>query len=581
MAVCELRAFGISKIWKCRAVLTYRRFASTPATIPTVIGVIIRLFYQDKTTENMLKPRQNMKLGESSSISYRPDVDGLRAIAVLAVLIFHFFPISLPGGYIGVDIFFVISGYLVTAILEQNIKSGRFSFYKFYAKRARRLFPALIAVLVAVLLIGLLLLVSDELESLSKHIFSGTIFISNFILYSESGYFDRSVELKPLMHLWSLAVEEQFYILWPVLIYLAFRKGEKFLKFSLTFVFAISLAASIFLTRKNPSMSFYLLPTRLWELAAGGLLASQGRGAWARICSNRWIGQVLPWLGLATCVYGFLKFDAHTTFPSYRALIPVLGTLLIVGSGERSFLAKVLSHPKVVYVGLISYPLYLWHWPLISFAYIFYNKENLPSSIVWILFALSFVIAAATYEWLEKPLKRLPLTKYKIGNVVLSLFGVGIIGSTIWSLRGLPSRFAEVENLRSSHLRFSATEETQINSECIKALFPIEMCAITEPSKLPTVVILGDSHANHFFPGLQDYYSKSGDNLALLAKSGTPPLVGVVSQRAEDSSLGDVFEFISRSPNVHTVILAAFWGNYFEESGVQVSNLLYKNRIAE
>lgn len=522
-----------------------------------------------------------MKREQPPVMDYRADVDGLRAIAVLAVVIFHFFPKSMPGGYVGVDVFFVISGFLVTGILDSQIRRGTFSFYQFYAKRVRRLFPALIAVIVAVLLAGSVLLMADEFSQLGKHIFSGAIFASNITLFLESGYFDRNVDLKPLLHLWSLAVEEQFYLVWPVLMYFASKGGRGRVRWTLGIVFILSLLLSVYLSRRFPSFSFYLLPTRLWELAAGGVLVLWQRDfALPQIRSNR-VKSLMPLLGLAAFGYVFFVFNSTTPFPSYRALLPVLGTFVIIGVGTSARVNRFLSLKPIVYLGLISYPLYLWHWPLVSFASIVFTKSAIPPAILGLLFVLSFVLAALTYEFIEKPMKSLELTPRKVGGVVAVLFALGLTGLVIHFNHGFPGRYSDIERFRKSYFRFSSTEDTEVGALCSKTLFPIEMCALSDARKPPTVVLLGDSHANHLYPGLREVYSKRGENLALLAKSGTSPLVGVVSQRSQDTSLGEVFDYILNHPSVHTIVLGAFWGNYHEENGVQVSSILYKNRIAD
>ncbi|WP_413287810.1 acyltransferase family protein [Bdellovibrio sp. HCB337] len=506
--------------------------------------------------------------------NYRSDIDGLRAFAVLAVLFFHFFPHHLKGGFAGVDVFFVISGYLVTGILYSNIQEEKFSFKEFYFKRVRRLFPSLIAVLVVCCMAGSLLLVADEFANFGKQLFSSALFSTNFVLFSESGYFDRSSDLKPLLHIWSLSIEEQFYIFWPFLIYFL-GKNKKVLIYSLLGITIVSLGLNLGLTKNHQAFSFYLLPTRLWELAIGGLLIFvkpaevQGR-----------IRSVLSLAGFGLILFSFYILNQNKQFPGWWVLLPVLGTCLVIIAGESSIVNKMISDKRIVYIGLISYPLYLWHWPLISYAHIVTSGSvGLTTKIV--LLIASLILAVLSYEYLEKPLKAITLSFRSIAKMVTPLVVLGLVGFSVWSMNGVPTRFKRLEAARVSKEAFKAGKDSENGRICNEKVMEIEMCSISDATRPPTVILIGDSHASHLYPGLKKYFDSIGENLLLLGRSGTSPLMNVVSKRNPETTLDDVFEYIQKTKSIHTVVLSAFWGNYFEEAGVQLASFKYKNLIQD
>lgn len=356
---------------------------------------------------------------------YRSDIDGLRALAVLAVVAFHAFPNSVKGGFIGVDIFFVISGYLISTIIFENLDKGTFSFSEFYARRIKRIFPALLLVLAACFVFGWLALLADELKQLGKHIAAGVGFVSNIVLWSEIGYFDNSAETKPLLHLWSLGVEEQFYLAWPLLLWFAWK--QKFNLLTITILIAIvSFSLNIYAVKQDLQAAFYSPQTRFWELLSGSLVAwfalykkdlcinikvkiesfltiviyrdKQATGI--KIFSN-----ILSLIGLLILIYGFWRINKEARFPGKLALVPVFGTVLIIAAGTRAWINRViLSNKAAVWFGLISFPLYLWHWPLLTFARIVSNE--LPSPEVRVAaIILSIALAWITVKMIEKPFR--------------------------------------------------------------------------------------------------------------------------------------------------------------------------------
>ncbi|HEX7220191.1 MAG TPA: acyltransferase, partial [Burkholderiales bacterium] len=356
------------------------------------------------------------------SASYRPDVDGLRAVAVLAVLAFHAFPSLAPGGFTGVDVFFVISGYLISGIILDDIERSRFSVAYFYWRRIRRIFPALVLVLAACLAIGWVVLLPDEYLQLGRQVAAGAGFLANVALWMQAGYFDWAAEMKPLLHLWSLGVEEQYYLAWPLLLY-AFRRH------ALALIVAMgvaSFALNLYMTAVAPSAAFYLPFTRFWELLIGSYLA---------VVSTKDASHVKAIAGAVLVVAGFALIHGERAFPGAWALLPAVGTALLISAGPQAWLNRtVLSHPAAVAVGLISYPLYLWHWPLLSFARIVQQGE-IPAATRIGLLALSFLLAWATYQFLEKPIRfGVKLRRIAVPGLATAMVLAGIAGAM--ALRG-------------------------------------------------------------------------------------------------------------------------------------------------
>lgn len=359
---------------------------------------------------------------------YRPDIDGLRALAILPVVVFHAFPRYAPGGFVGVDMFFAISGYLISLIIFRNLVSGTFSFAEFYAHRVRRIFPALIVVLVACYAIGWFALLPDEFKSLGKHIANSAGFVQNIVLQREAGYFDVASEMKPLLHLWSLAIEEQFYLVFPFFVWLFWRVHLKLLT-GLILIALISFFLAEKGLRTDAVKAFYFPHTRFWELMIGGMLAyAQVFRAWPDVFSRalRWqvfnrvlfreappaVGQQLLMLnsfasafGLLLIVVSIASYHAKIPWPGLRAIVPVLGTVFIIASGPQAWVNRTLLASKpMVWIGLISYPLYLWHWPLLAYLRILEDGTPLSEWLIAVV-VTSFAMAVLTYWLIEKPIR--------------------------------------------------------------------------------------------------------------------------------------------------------------------------------
>jgi peptidoglycan/LPS O-acetylase OafA/YrhL len=413
------------------------------------------------------------------------------------------FPSALPGGFIGVDIFFVISGYLITSMLLIEAQKHTFSIRNFYARRVRRIFPALALVLLVSLAFAWVMLTPHEYQRLGKHVAGGVGFISNFMFMKEVGYFDPAADTKPLLHLWSLGIEEQFYIFWPLLLWLlvkiSWRAGWVFFGLAL-----ISFFLNISLIQTNPAFVFYSPLTRSWELILGALFASQSINPNMTIYSiiERY-KSLISLIGVFLLILSFYFIDDSSAFPGWYALLPTIGTVFLIASGPNAYFNKyLLSNRLFVWVGLISFPLYLWHWPLISFARIIY-AELPPLQVRYILIITSVFLAWLTYEFLEKPIRKFKFTPKLIWSLVLSLVLIGVSGHIINKTKGIPSRHFDLLNADPASLtlgvdRSRLIKQCGVSDEEVK---DFQSCW-TEPGGDPRFAVMGNSKGEAVFYGL-------------------------------------------------------------------------------
>ena len=423
----------------------------------------------------------------------------MRAIAVLMVLAVHASPSSLPNGYVGVDLFFVISGYLITSILCRELADGKFSIRDFYVRRVNRIFPGLLLVLLSCLLLGPALMYPAEYGLMGKSALFSALFSANINFYLESGYWDVASKLKPLLHLWSLGVEEQFYLLWPLVLLWAYRAKRSMVTVSLAVLFG-SLVVNLVLTSKSQAAGFYLPFGRLWELASGGLIAciqwQRGNGAVA----GYGVRNVLGWSGIGLLVATQGVYMDAKAFPGFYAVAVVMAAAMLVLAGPGAwFNLRVLSNPVVVYVGKLSYPLYLWHWPLLVFARLL-GDGQWSSSHRNLAVVASVILAMLTYHGMERP-----LIKHVARKNVLAMVLVGIMvlaGILAWM--GL-----------SGKVPFTAAPYANA---------PLPAYDTPDIKSHGKVVLLGDSNAGHLFYGLSLLY---GQRLQLTATPGWPYLDGV------------------------------------------------------
>ncbi|HWM70015.1 MAG TPA: acyltransferase family protein [Steroidobacteraceae bacterium] len=502
---------------------------------------------------------------QAGSRQYRADIEGLRAVAVLPVVAYHVAPWALPGGFVGVDIFFVISGFLITQLLLDDIDTGRFSLAGFYERRIRRILPALVAMLVVTFALGMRYCMPDELTDLSKSLIAATLSVSNFYFYNTSGYFDGLTSAKPLLHTWSLAVEEQFYIFWPLFLAMGSRHFSKPLLIRMTLLItATSLAASIYGAFQWPTATFYLPLSRFWELGAGGLLAmglaARELGAAAR--------NLLASVGLALIVGSVLLITAAMPFPGALALPPVCGAMLVIVAGRDgdSWVARLLSIRPVRFVGAISYSLYLWHWPIVVFQQHYSFLPQMRGGVTKILVLLiSFVLAAASWKFIEQPFRsgrfrpsaqRLVKIAATAATIVLVFGGIG------WATDGMPLRYSArelqmvAELNRVSNAGWRADRCFLYNEQTDWSLAP-ECMNLSEHK--PNYLLLGDSHAAQLWGGFRDTFPEV--NFIQASASGCLPTIAhKIKESAKCSQLIDsVIHEQLTTGHVDNVVLIAKW----------------------
>ncbi|MEY2700385.1 MAG: hypothetical protein RIQ52_1140 [Pseudomonadota bacterium] len=505
---------------------------------------------------------------------YRPDIDGLRAVAVLSVLIHHAFPEHFRTGYIGVDVFFVISGFLISCILFASLEQGRFSLLDFYRRRILRIFPALVTVVLAVFLAGWYVLFSSEFAQLGRHIVAGAGFVSNFLLWSEAGYFDTTSYDKPLLHLWSLGIEEQFYILWPWLLWLFWSRHLGFLALTgclLLLSFAWNLREVML---GHDTADFYSPLSRLWELMAGGCLAymHQHAARFPRLHQwrLRWQG-LQSWAGLALLVTGLVVLKGHLAYPGYRALLPVTGALLLISAGPEPWVNRyLLANRPMVWVGLISYPLYLWHWPLLALAHVI--EGRLPDvELRFQLMGLSVLLATLTYVAIERPVRfGLQKRDRAAWSLVAAMLLLAALGAATDRAQGFPARAA---NANEHVLGMSqALQAPVVDQQFCRQLYQVQpgrevLCALHSPE--PYYLMVGDSHAGSLSLGVAAHQDLFPD--MLLASPGCLPLVDSYVQSSRlppgdhrcRSLAQAVFMALDRIPSLRHVLLVNRGPIYF------------------
>lgn len=462
------------------------------------------------------------------------------------VLAVHASPSSLPNGYVGVDLFFVISGYLITSILCRELAEGHFSIRDFYVRRVNRIFPGLLLVLLSCMFLGPALMYPGEYAQMGKSALFSALFSANIHFYLESGYWDVASKLKPLLHLWSLGVEEQFYLLWPLVLFWAYCAKRSMVAVSLAVLFG-SLAVNLILTSRNQAAGFYLPFGRLWELAAGGLIACIQWHRGNRAVAEHSVRDVLGWSGIGLLVATQSIYMDAKAFPGSYAVAVVMAAAMVVLAGPQAwFNRRVLSHPAVVYVGKLSYPLYLWHWPLLVFARLL-GDGQWSSSHRNLAVVASVVLAMLTYHGVERP-----LIKYVARKKVLAMVLVGLmVFAGVFGWMGF-----------SGKVPFMAPPYSNA------PLLEYDKPDVKSHGK---VVLLGDSNAGHFSYGLSLLY---GSRLEVAATPGWPYLDGVkyrpgfvpLPEHVGTPEMTDaVLRRIESDPEVRLVVLSNAFTMYFDQ----------------
>ncbi len=484
-----------------------------------------------------------------SKSDYRPDIDGLRAIAVLSVVAYHAFPSLIHGGFIGVDIFFVISGYLISKHIWEELGAGTFSIKTFYVRRIRRIFPALSVVLLTSLLAGWVILSPGEYEQLGKHVESGAGFVANLIFWKEAGYFDNAADTKPLLHLWSLGIEEQFYILWPLILAFLWRRPNH-----ATWVFPIVLGASfvysLVLVQQNVVADFYSPLSRFWELAFGAMLAHT---ATQRISMTQVQRSLLAWLGLALIFVGVLVLNSHDLFPGAWALLPVVGAACLIQAGEHAWPNRhVLSRDSLVWIGLISYPLYLWHWPLLSFARIM--ESATPSPMLRLgLVIISVVLAWLTYRLIERPIRSQARSRNLIRALCLSMLAVALAGEAVRKLDGVKWRMLSMLNGDPTTLIVGKDKDHWPHACGLSEEQQQTFQYCTRSAPRAHYALLGDSKGEALFYGL--VRESSPDMSWVMLGTVYPPSTNPAAEDRQQAKNQLAWKTVEQDPDISVVLM--------------------------
>lgn len=523
-----------------------------------------------------------------AAVAYRPDIDGLRAIAVLAVILFHAKLGAFPGGFVGVDVFFVISGYLIASIILKEEEKGAFSFARFYERRIRRIFPALFVVILACTAAGALILTPGDYVAFGRSAFAAMAFWSNFHFARQGGYFAPAAETQPLLHTWSLGVEEQFYLVAPFVLLAFARYLTRWRAPIFWALFAASLGASAWGVYAETRWAFFLPHSRAFELMCGVALA-MGLVPRAKGRAN----EALAALGLAMIAFAVFGFGPSTPFPGFAALVPAIGAALLIHSSSdvaQTAVARALSLPPVVYIGKISYSLYLWHWPLLAFAEYEYGQSLQPWHRVLLLVA-AVAISAASYHFVEQPARRAgsPSTRRIVFAAgAASIVIVAAVGQYIVKGRGLPGRLdPEIATLaRTTPTRVVYAGKCGLNNVPPDRRARGECFIGDSNAPSPRFVLWGDSHGSALLTHIEDLAGKAGVKGYNIGRGGCPPLFGLEQESADYkrcAAAGRAMERIITDPAITDVVLVARWGLYAEgvpsenEAGTQSRRFVMRN----
>lgn len=504
----------------------------------------------------------------NQSLRYRADIDGLRAIAVLSVLAYHLKVGAFRGGFVGVDVFFVISGYLISGIILKDISCGKFSIGSFYERRVRRIFPALIAMLLGTSLLAYLYFLPAELMGFSKSLLAALFSVSNFYFWKQSGYFSAPVETKPLIHTWSLAVEEQFYVFLPIFLALAHRYFPRKIRFSVILIAVLSFVVSAVGAFRDPTATFYLAHTRAWELMLGVLISLEVFPAISRPLLRNLVAAA----GIGLICLSVFAYSSATPFPGMAALVPCLGAAMIIAAGRSgaSLVGRVLSLKPLAFIGLISYSLYLWHWPIIVF-------QGMESSLVsgvsvrmakLITIVVSIAVATLSWKFVESPFRagqmRMPRAAlFKVAAVAAA--AVAAAGITTIVSNGFPSRYSSNAIQVASYLDYDSSKYFRdgtcfISSEYKYSDFNFSQCLREDPRKR-NYLLFGDSHAAHLWYGLST--NLDGVNLLQATASGCKPTLDQPMLTAATCKQLMSYVYKDYLPNHHVdrLLIAARWQN--------------------
>ena len=487
-------------------------------------------------------------------MKYRPDIDGLRAVAVLPVVLFHAGVGLFSGGYVGVDVFFVISGYLITGIIHEEMRQGRFTITGFYERRIRRIFPALLTVLAVCAGVAGLILFPGDLRAFCMSLLSTLGFVSNVHFYLQSGYFDVRSDSKPLLHTWSLSVEEQFYLFFPLLLWGLNRWAPRRISWVLLPLALLSFAASVWGASHAAGFTFYMAPTRVWELFLGSLLALEAH----RTIGPRGVREALSLVGVALIGLAVHTFSSRTVFPGLSAAVPVAGTALLILAAPGTIVGRVLSTRPVVQLGQLSYSLYLWHWPALVFAKYLTGREALSWVESLAAVALAFGLSVVSWRTVERPFRdrrtssrRQVLWAAAGGTALVAALAGGALLAD-----GLPGRFSEAVVRVEAGAEDSSPRRAACHTRESRPLPPEEACVYGVVSN-PRFALWGDSHAVELAYVMGELAGDAGAGLVHLSASACPPSFGFDAQRRPGCVKRNeaVLEFLAARADLETVFL--------------------------
>ena len=490
-------------------------------------------------------------------LKYRAEIDGLRAIAVIPVILFHAGFELFSGGFVGVDVFFVISGYLITTILIKDLENNSFSLVNFYERRARRILPALYFMIITSVIIGWFILTPYFYRDLFQTITATSLFMSNYLIYLKSGYFAAIADLKPFLHTWSLAVEEQYYVLFPILLFLFWRFGRIATVLLLIALLIFSFLYCLWALDHHPNANFLLLPSRAWELLAGCLVAFfiQKKG----LLSNNFLAT----LGLVAIIFSVFVFDSSTPFPSYYTLVPVLGAMaIIIFANEKTLVAQILRARIIVGLGLISYSLYLWHQPVFSFLkHLLFTKPTYFQSFVALV--LICLISIFSWQYVERPFRN----KKKFSKKSIIIFSiVFIIATALLGLLG--HKKMGFTNRLSTETRMISEGSFDKNPRQFECKYLDEKSEIDETCLIgdkknaePSIAIIGDSHADHLLQSFHNQLLLEGLTAYNFSFKNCSPVsfISTTSDFTENICFEKISNFIKDNKNVNKVIVAFRW----------------------
>ncbi len=524
---------------------------------------------------------------QAKASRYRPEIDGLRALAVVSVVLFHM-GIGCPGGYVGVDVFFVVSGYLITRLIYGEINRGTFSVISFWERRIRRIVPAMSVVLLATFVASWMLLLPDHFETFARSAMAQVGLVANIFFRKQSRYFAPASETMPLLHTWSLSVEEQFYVAFPIILFFVARRSRVSVVSTITFLLCASFALSVYATYHNSAKAFFLLQSRAWELAVGALLAVIP--AWK--VPRKWVMELFSWAGIAAIVIAVAFYDSDTRFPGVAALLPCFGVFAFIWANNPSMTSagRTLAIKPLVFIGLISYSLYLWHWPVIVFAkygsWERWNWNDISAAQKLLLLTTIVAISIASWRWVETPFRRRTVFPSRRGVFTFALGSCALIlvlAAVVRAHDGFPSRFP------AAALRYAAMKKDRaplINIELDDALKGnFAEIGTTAANAQIALLLWGDSHAMAIAPALSSLLQERNLRGVQATHASTAPVYGFKPERGlrEDAvDLGNaVVAFVAKN-RVSDVVIAARWEAYphNEEFKVRMSQTVTRLREA-